>query len=105
MMKQSSAKMRDEQPERDRPEGDEAPPSPISQDPSEAKRLEARRRFLLGGGIALTALVTVSPGRVGAITVSECAERFPNESKFIVDANRFFGRGGSDQALLNCLQG
>ncbi|MGH6918544.1 MAG: hypothetical protein ACREJ0_12680, partial [Geminicoccaceae bacterium] len=40
---------------------------------AEAKRLEARRRFLLGSGAALSALVTMSPGRVGAVTYAECA--------------------------------
>jgi arylformamidase len=35
--------------------------------------LEARRRFLLGSGAALPALVTVGPGRAGAVARSGCA--------------------------------
>ena len=74
-----------------------------SENSAEAKRLEARRRFLRGGGAALSTLVTMSPGRLGAVTVSECAQAFPQFSVFIVNFNRERGRGGSDQALLNCL--
>jgi hypothetical protein len=81
--------------------GDAGPPTPDLS--AEAKRLEARRRFLRGGGAALSTLVTMSPGRLGAVTVSDCAQAFPDFSVFIVDFNRRFGRGGSDQALLNCL--
>jgi hypothetical protein len=72
-------------------------------DASETRRLEARRRFLRGGGAALSSLVTMSPARLGAVTVSECAQAFPQFSVFIVNFNRARGRGGSDQALLNCL--
>ena len=43
-----------------------------SRDSAEAKRLEARRRFLLGGATAVSVLVTVSRAR--AFTFSECAE-------------------------------
>ena len=56
-----------------------------------------------GGAAALSTLVTMSPGRLGAVTVSECAQAFPQFSVFIVNFNRARGRGGSDQALLNCL--
>ena len=43
------------------------------QDAAEAKRLEARRRFLLGSGGALSAMVTISSGRAGAGGHSGCA--------------------------------
>jgi hypothetical protein len=82
-------------------QGDACAPPP--EHSAEAKRLEARRRFLRGGGAALSTLVTMSPGRLGAVTVSECAQTFPDFSVFIVNFNRQNGRGGSDQALLNCL--
>jgi hypothetical protein len=92
--------MTDEQPARDHAEEEARHVVP---DPSaEAKRLEARRRFLRGGA-ALAALVTVCPGRAGAVTVSECAEAFPQFSVFIVNFNRSRGNSGSDQAALNCL--
>jgi hypothetical protein len=48
-------------------------PSRAHREAAEAKRLEARRGFLLGSGAALLAPVTMSPGRVGAVTYSECA--------------------------------
>jgi hypothetical protein len=97
-MKRSSAMTRGEQPERDSPEAGDAAPRPISQDPAEAKRLEARRRFLLGGGAAISALVTMSPGRLGAVTYSECATRFPELSRLIIDVAHNRGQVGSDQA-------
>ena len=48
--------------------GEEANPTP--QDAAEAKRLEARRRFLLGGATAAPILVTVN--RAKAIGFSVC---------------------------------
>jgi hypothetical protein len=97
--------MRGEQPERDSPETGDAAPRPISRDPAEAKRLEARRRFLLGGGAAISALVTMSPGRLGAVTYSECAARFPGFpewSKLVIDIAHNRGQVGSDQAGFLC---
>jgi hypothetical protein len=99
---QSSAMMRGEQPERDPRDRGEAAPRPIFQDPAEAKRLEARRRLLLGGGAAISALVTMSPGRLGAVTYSECAARFPELSQLIIDAAHNRGQVGSDQAGFLC---
>jgi hypothetical protein len=90
--------MRDEQPARDLPESGGESRVPIPQDPAEVKRLAARRRFLLGGGAALSTLVTMSPGRVGAVTYSECAARFPFASRFIIDTAHNRGQVGSDQA-------
>ena len=45
-------------------------PGSTPQDSAEAKRLEARRRFLLGGATAIPILVTVN--RAKAATRSEC---------------------------------
>jgi hypothetical protein len=89
--------MRDEQPARDLPDRDGESRASISQDPAEAKRLAARRRFLVGGA-ALSTLVTMSPGRVGAVTYSECAARFPFLSRLIIDVAHNRGHVGSDQA-------
>jgi hypothetical protein len=95
--------MTDKQPQEEVPgtHGDARTATP--EHSAETKRLEARRRFLRGGGAALSTLVTMSPGRLGAVTVSECAQAFPQFSVFIVNFNRQSGRSGSDQALLNCL--
>jgi hypothetical protein len=92
-----------DQPRRDIPERDGGARAPTPEQAAEVKRLAARRRFLRGGGAALSALVTMSPGRLGAVTVSHCAQAFPQFSVFIVNFNRERGRGGSDQAFLNCL--
>jgi hypothetical protein len=94
--------MRDEQPARDLPDRGGESRASISQDPAEAKRLAARRRFLLGGGAALSTLVTMSPGKVGAVTYSECAARFPFASRFIIDTAHSRGHVGSDQAGFFC---
>ena len=94
--------MRDEQPARELPESGEESRVPIPQDPAEVKRLAARRRFLLGGGAALSTLVTMSPGRVGAVTYSECAARFPFASRLIIDTAHNRGQVGSDQAVPLC---
>jgi hypothetical protein len=95
--------MSDKQPQEELPERRGDAGTATSENPAEAKRLEARRCFLRGGAAALSTLVTMSPGRLGAVTVSECAQTFPQFSVFIVDFNRARGRRGSDQALLNCL--
>jgi hypothetical protein len=95
--------MTDKQPQEELPERRGDACTATSQNSAEAKRLEARRRFLRGGAAALSTLITMSPGRLGAVTVSECAHAFPQFSVFIVNFNRERGRGGSDQALLNCL--
>ncbi len=39
----------------------------------EAKRLEARRRFLLGGAAALPVLITMTGARAAPITLTACA--------------------------------
>jgi hypothetical protein len=92
-----------EQPRQDISERDGGAGARPPDQAAEIKRLEARRRFLRGGGAAFSALVTMSPGRLGAVTVSDCAKAFPQFSVFIVNFNRDRGRGGSDQAFLNCL--
>ena len=65
--------MMDEQPAREMPQRDDDCGVAAHREAAEAKRLEARRRFLLGSGGALSAMVTISPGRVGAVAHPECA--------------------------------
>ena len=74
-----------------------APP----RDAAEVKRLEARRRFLLGGATAVAALVTVSRAR--ALSFSECAQNA--EAKGFKQATELMtklGVDGSDPAGLLC---
>jgi hypothetical protein len=70
--RQSSAAMTYEQPTRDPRPGDADSAGGTPRDAAEAKRLEARRRFLLGGATAASVLVTVSRAR--AFSFSECAQ-------------------------------
>jgi hypothetical protein len=68
-----------------------------ARDAAEAKRLEARRRFLLGGATAVSMLVTVSRAR--AFTFSECAQNaeargFPQATELMTR----LGIEGSDPA-------
>ena len=49
------------------------------QDSAEAKRLEARRRFLLGGAAAIPTLVTVNRAKAQMLTLSQCVAEFPND--------------------------
>jgi hypothetical protein len=72
LMKRRSAATMDEQPPREMPQWGDDCAVAAKREAAEAKRLEARRRFLLGSGAALSALVTTSPGRVGAVAYSEC---------------------------------
>jgi arylformamidase len=73
LMKRRSAATMDEQPAREMPQRGDDCAVAAHREAAEAKRLEARRRFLLGSGAALSALMTMSPGRGGAATHSECA--------------------------------
>ena len=74
-MKQSSAAMTDEQPPRASPQEADHDAVAAREAAAEAKRLEARRRFLLGGAAAVSNLVTA--GRAGAqATWSDCATKY-----------------------------
>src|SRR5215217_3623691 len=74
LMKRRGAAMLDKQPAREMPRWDDDRAVAAHREAAEAKRLEARRRFVvLGSGAALSALVTMSPGRAGAVAHSECA--------------------------------
>jgi arylformamidase len=73
LMKRRSVAMMDEQPARETPRRDDDGAVAAHREAAEAKRLKARRRLLLGGGAALSALATVSPEGVGAVTHPECA--------------------------------
>ena len=68
-----SAVMMDEQPAREMPQRDDDSTVAAHREAAAAKRLAARRRFLLGSGGALSAMVTISPGRAGAVAHPECA--------------------------------
>jgi hypothetical protein len=48
-------------------------PLAVDRAAAEARPEKARRRFLLGSGAALSALVTISRARAGAVPDSECA--------------------------------
>jgi hypothetical protein len=61
-----------EQPERELRPGEADSAGATPRDSAEAKRLEARRRFLLGGATVVSVLMTVSRAR--AFTFSECAQ-------------------------------
>ena len=61
-----------EQPKRVSRRGEADSAGATARDAAETKRLEARRRFLLGGATAVSVLVTVSRAR--AFTFSECAQ-------------------------------
>ena len=52
--------MADERPKGDTPRQDDGVPGSTPQSSAEAKRLEARRRFLLGGAAALPVIFTVT---------------------------------------------
>ena len=52
--------MADERPKGDTPRQDDGVPGSTPQRTAEAKRLEARRRFLLGGAAALPVIFTVT---------------------------------------------
>lgn len=93
--------MTDDPPARERPQTDDDRAVPAPREAAEAKRREARRRFLLGGA-ALSGLVTMSPGRAGAVTYSECAATFPGLSEVIIDTAHNRGQVGSDQAGFLC---
>lgn len=94
--------MSSEQPRQDVPDRDGGACAPTPEQAAEIKRLAARRRFLRSGGAALSALVTMSPGRLGAVTWSECAQRFPELSALIIDVAHRRGQVGSDQAGFLC---
>jgi arylformamidase len=73
-MKRRGAATRDKQPTREMPQqGDDDRAGAAHREAVEAEQLEARRRFLLGGGAALPALLTMGHGRAGAVAHSECA--------------------------------
>ena len=63
--------MTDRQPGRDPLGREDGRALPAAQAAAEAKRLEARRRFLLGGTSAISVLVTAKRG--SAATWTECA--------------------------------
>jgi hypothetical protein len=99
MNRQSSAVMTDEQPARDLSQGEDDSIGAAPRHAAEAKRLEARRRFLLGGTTVGSMLVTVS--RAKAFTFSECAQNaeaagFKDATEFL--AKHPFGIDGSDPA-------
>ena len=68
LMRRRSAAMTDEQPAREMPQWDEDRAVTAHREAAKAKRSEARGQLLLGSGAALSALMTMSPGRVGAVT-------------------------------------
>lgn len=94
--------MTERQPEGDRPKEGLDPAVPAPQDQAvEAKRLAARRLFLLGGATAASMVVTVSRAR--ALTFSECAENA--EARGFQQATEFLSTlnvDGSDPAGLFC---
>jgi hypothetical protein len=98
----SGAGMSYDQSGQDVPERDGGARASTPEQATEIKRLAARRRFLRSGGAALSALVTMSPGRLGAVTWSECARRFPQFSALIIDVAHNRGQAGSDQAGFLC---
>jgi hypothetical protein len=65
--------MTDEQPARELPQNADDRSVPAPDVAAEGKRLEARRRFLLGGATAISVLVTAKRG--SALTWTECAIR------------------------------
>jgi arylformamidase len=73
LKKRRSAATMSEQPTREMPQRNDDGAVAAHREAAEAKQLEARRRFLLGSGAALSALVTMSPERANAVTHSECA--------------------------------
>jgi hypothetical protein len=86
-----------EQPARELRQGEADSAGATPRDAAEAKRLEARRRFLLGGATAVSVLVTVSRAR--ALTFSECAQNaeargFPQATELMTR----LGIDGSDPA-------
>ena len=85
--------MTDEQPARARPQRDDDRRAPAPRGGAEAKRLEARRRFLLGGAAAISVVVT--PQRGSAVTWTECALQVggPDSdlTRLVPIARRFFG--------------
>ena len=89
--------MTDESPKRggENSGGEEATPTP--QDSAEAKRLKARRRFLLGGATAAPILVTVN--RAKAIGFSVCQSlrgKGGNPGMPAPGSPSDFGGGGAD---------
>jgi hypothetical protein len=97
MNRRSSAAMTDEQPVRDLRLGEANWAGAEPCDAAEIKRLEARRRFLLGGATAASVLATVSRAR--AFTFSECAQNaeargFPQATELMTR----LGIDGSDPA-------
>jgi hypothetical protein len=86
-----------EQPARDPRPGEANSAGATPEDAAEAKRLEARRRFLFGGATAVSVLATVSRAR--ALTFSECAQNaeargFPQATELMTR----LGIDGSDPA-------
>jgi hypothetical protein len=73
LMKRRGAAMLDKQPAHEMPHRDDDRAVAAHREAAGAKRLEARRRFVLGGGAALSALVTMSPEGAGAVAYAECA--------------------------------
>ena len=63
--------MADERPKGDTPRQDDGVPGSTPQRSAEAKRLEARRRFLLGGAAALPVIFTVTELKAGAKVTGE----------------------------------
>ena len=55
------------------PDRDDRASGSTPQEIVEAKRLEARRRFLLGGAAALPVLMTLTRARAAPITLTACA--------------------------------
>jgi hypothetical protein len=92
-MNQSSAAMANEQPTREIRQKDDDRPAPAPREAAEAKRLEARRRFLLGGTTAVSVLVTAKRG--SAVTWTECAVQIGGPDTQLTGlvpiARRFFG--------------
>ena len=81
-----------EQPEREVRQGEADSAGATLRDSAEAKRLEARRRFLLGGATVVSVLVTVSRAR--AFTFSECAQNA--EARGFTQATELMTRLGVD---------
>ena len=60
------------------------------QESAEAKRLEARRKFLLGGASAVPFLVTFHRAKAATISVTECVLQL-GDSGLVDEARAFFG--------------
>jgi hypothetical protein len=75
MVNSSGVAMAGEQRALDRSGWDDLPALPAREDMAEAKRLAARRRFLLGGAAAVSSLITANRANAQS-TWSDCATKY-----------------------------